>query len=115
MNVSGKIGIFTVMSYLKHLLARFRMGVEPDPAWAEWDKIGDRFRLPREWVHCTHCGAYSWRIPPHALDPCPLVVEMSESAGLKMDAERTTAIKSGVQLEEFMRMMQQQLGQGDDE
>lgn len=102
-----------MLAILRQFIARLK--TERDPAWEAWDEVGDRFRLPREWIHCAHCGAYAWRLPPHGLDPCPLVVEITESAGLKLDAERSTAIRSGVQIEELSRLLKLQIEGEDDE
>ena len=73
---------------------------------------------PEEWIVCDHCGAYGWRIPPHVYDPCPLVVQTVEAAGLKMDTERNQTIAAGLamreHLEHFQKWMEREIG-GDDE
>lgn len=45
------------------------------------------------------CAEFFWRLPPHGFNPCPLVAGMAEATGLKLDAERMTAVKAGVHLE----------------
>jgi hypothetical protein len=78
-----------------------------DEALAEWSQsmqLADELGLPAEWRVCTHCGEQSWRLAPHMFDPCPFVVEMANSAGLKFDAERMTAIRAGAHMEEMTRI-----------
>lgn len=73
-----------------------------DPIIALADYLG----WPDDWVVCPSCSAHSWRMPPHIFDPCPMLVEMAQSAGLKMDAERSAAIRSGVTLEAQAQALQ---------
>lgn len=75
-------------------------------AWRQSDKTADKLGLPPEWVLCPICGQQSWRFPPHSLDPCPLAIQVAEAQGLKFDAERMTALRTGVNLEQSMQMMQ---------
>lgn len=97
---------------IRSLRALFRPPT--DPAWSQWDDLADSFDLPREWVVCSHCGQQGWRFPPHQFDPCPLVLQMAEVAGLKYDAERATSVRMGVHMEELTRMMRQQMEDEDD-
>lgn len=63
---------------------------------------------PKEWLICPSCAAFSWRLPPHGLgEACPLSESMAQSAGLKLDAERSTAIRTGVVLETQAEAMSQ--------
>lgn len=78
-------------------------------------EIADRVGIPREWVACPFCGKQTWAMPPHAAEPCPLVMQMAQDLGLKLDAERMTAVRAGVGIEEMARQMRKQLGEeGDD-
>ncbi len=63
-----------------------------DPDWAAMDALAESWGLPRTWLTCPHCGQFSWRIPPH---------------GLKFDAERSSAIRLGVHMEEMTRAVRQ--------
>ncbi len=92
---------------MKNFLRRLR-GKATDPDWAALDDLADNFALPRAWVVCAHCGAMSWRLPPHEIgQPCPYVAGMAEVTGLKFDAERSTAVRAGVQIEEMTRALRQ--------
>lgn len=104
-------GIFTFMFPKKHrLYQELPDGFEPVlELYGPINKLADVLGWPKDWIVCPHCSAHSWRIPPHTFDPCPLIVEMSESAGLKMDAERSTAIRAGVTMERQMEALQQLL------
>ena len=68
--------------------------------------LADSLGWPDEWIICPHCSAYSWRLPPHVFEACPILVEMTQSAGLKMDAERTAAIRSGITMEKQFEALQ---------
>jgi hypothetical protein len=90
-----------------------------DP-WLELDSMADLADLPREWLICPSCSEFGWRFPPHSFKPCPLVVGMAESAGLKFDAERMAAVRAGVHLEDMGKAMREYLdehglGRGDAE
>src|SRR3990172_10986506 len=60
----------------------------------EWD-------LPRQWVICPNCGEQDWVLPPHGLEQCPLLIQMAEQMGLKIDAERMMAVRTGINIEEM--------------
>lgn len=62
----------------------------------EWD-------IPKQWIVCPTCGAQTWVLPPHAHEPCPLVLETMQQFGLKLDAERMAAIRTGIGVEEIAR------------
>lgn len=81
-------------------------------------RLADEMGWPKQWLICQHCGEHGWRVPPHIFDPCPLVVETMEAAGLKMDAERNQAIQSGVAMRDQLDLFRQWLGremQGEEE
>jgi hypothetical protein len=63
--------------------------------------------VPEQWIVCPACSAQSWVLPPHGLDPCPLVVQGMEQLGLKFDAERMAAIRTGVSVEEMTRALRE--------
>lgn len=85
-------------------------------AWGVSEANANRLGLPREWLTCPMCGEQSWRWPPHSFDPCPLVVKMTEAAGLKMDAERMTAARAGIQVETLTKLVREHfLEEGGDE
>ena len=69
--------------------------------------------LPLEWKACACCNETSWVFPPHGSQPCPLVVQIAEQLGLKFDAERMQAVRTGVNMEEIARQMRSLAG--DDE
>ena len=69
--------------------------------WLELDNLADLLELPRQWVVCPMCAEFFWRLPPHGFNPCPVAAGMAEAAGLKLDAERMTAVKAGVHLEDM--------------
>ena len=70
-------------------------------SWLELDNMADIADLPRQWVVCPMCAKHSWRLPPHGFKPCPMAVSMAEAAGLKLDAERMTAVRAGVHLQDM--------------
>lgn len=83
--------------------------------WRKLNSIADQYELPDLWIYCPMCGAQGWRLPPHGiLEPCPMVKEMYESAGLKFDAERSTALRMGIGMEEAARAMRRMM-EGEDE
>ena len=93
-----------------------KLGIAVDPAWRELEALADSFALPREWIVCPHCGSYGWRVPPHGFnEPCPVVMSMSEVAGLKFDAERSSAVRLGVHMEEMTRALRQMTEEEDEE
>jgi hypothetical protein len=65
---------------------------------AEWD-------LPRAWVVCPTCGEQDWVLPPHGMEPCPLVTQMAEGMGIKIDAERNMALRTSVSIEEMAKQL----------
>ncbi len=69
--------------------------------------MADLADLPEQWLVCPMCAEFSWRIPPHGFKPCPLAVETAESTGMKLDAERMTAVRAGVHLEQMSKAMRQ--------
>jgi hypothetical protein len=100
-----------MLRYLKS-----RLGIPTDPEWKALDRLADAFALPRQWIVCGHCGAWGWRVPPHGFtEPCPLVIQMTETAGLKFDAERSTTIRAGIQMEEITRALRNMTGEEEDE
>jgi hypothetical protein len=70
------------------------------------NELADGMGWPSQWLVCGHCGAWSWRLPPHTFDPCPLVVEAAQSQGMKMDAERSMAIRAGINFEKQAQAFQ---------
>lgn len=66
---------------------------------------------PRMWLVCPGCALQSYRLPPHGANPCPI----AQSAGLKLDAERMTAIQLRQQMEEATRLIREQMGDEDDD
>ena len=91
--------------YLLHLLGKKDKNLEWLRPWMELDSMADVMGIPEEWLICPMCAEFSWRIPPHGFNPCPIAVGMAESAGLKLDAERMTAVRAGVQFEEMSKAM----------
>ena len=67
--------------------------------------------LPKVMYTCEHCGAAGWRYPPHLFEPCPIVLTISESEGLRLDAERSSTIKAGIQMEKITEMMNRLYGE----
>jgi hypothetical protein len=54
---------------------------------------------PKQWMICPACSQQSWVIPPHLFSPCPLLEDAAGSMGLKIDAERMTAVRAGNAME----------------
>lgn len=73
--------------------------------FSERNAIARTSRLPRAWIICPSCGEQSWVLPPHGLEACPLVVQAAEQVGLKFDAERMMAVRTGVNIEEMTKEM----------
>lgn len=73
-----------------------------------------QLRFPDEWIVCSFCGEAGWGTHPHFGTPCPIAAAMADAAGLKMDAERVSAVRAGLSMEEVTRLMREQLG-GEDE
>lgn len=86
---------------------------------ALWEQIvatADLLGLPDQWVLCPMCGSQSWRFPPHGIgEPCPIAKEMMDAAGMKLEAERSTAIRLGVGMEEAMKQVRRSFGEEDDD
>lgn len=76
----------------------------------EFNQLGDDVGWPRAWVVCPHCGKQSWRVPPHGVEPCPIVAQTAEQLGMRFDAERMAAVRSGVHLEEATRALREYFG-----
>jgi len=71
-----------------------------------------QYGIPAQWIVCPSCGAQSWVFPPHGLaEPCPLIVEGMEQLGMKFDAERNAAIRTGVGIEEIARAAREMSGE----
>lgn len=85
-----------------------------DDPWRVFDTQADAWGLPRQWIVCPHCGQQSWRIPPHVFEPCPLVTQTAESLGMRFEAERSTALRGGVHIEELTRLMREHFGEEDE-
>lgn len=84
-------------------------------AWRGLDELADDLVLPPDWLVCPICGEQSWRFPPHMLDPCPLAIQMAEAQGLKLDAERMMALRTGVHMERLGLLMQHVVDEAEDE
>jgi hypothetical protein len=77
------------------------------PLIAPDSDLAVRVRFPNEWVVCAFCGEAGWGVHPHYGEPCPIVTSVSQSAGLKLDADRSFVARSGVQLDEMTRVMRE--------
>jgi hypothetical protein len=74
------------------------------------NQLADIAGMPKEYIECSFCGAQDWRYPPHGLsEPCPLVVDMFSSMGMKVDADRMLAVRSGLQMETIQEFIEQQM------
>lgn len=100
---SDSPGIFT------HLLRKKTPDLDWLEPWMQLDSMADLMDLPREWIVCPACAEFFWRFPPHGFNPCPFAVGMVESAGLKLDAERMTAVRAGVHLEEMSKAVRKHI------
>ena len=103
------------MRWLRMKLARWRLRKTPGVDFSAQDqliRLADGYGYPHRWIVCEFCGAHSWQFPPHMADGCPLVTDISQSAGLRMDAERMTHTRLGVHLEETTRRMNELFGEG---
>lgn len=101
------------MKFIREIRYRLR-GSTAD--WRAYEVLCDAMGAPRAWVVCPHCGAQDWRLPPHALqEPCPLVQETAQSLGLRFDAERMTALRTGTHLEAATQAMQRYFNPPEDE
>jgi hypothetical protein len=107
-------GIFTSVLDLLERIGLIRRLSENEKVYRETarerDAFADIMRYPHIWLVCPFCGAQSYRLPPHAQNPCPV----AESQGLKLDAERNAAVRMGQQMEEATRFIREQKGDGDD-
>lgn len=90
---------------LKHMLR----ALAPD------SEVTARLNLPNEWVVCSFCGEAGWGVHPHYGHPCPIVAAMSESAGMKIDADRSSTIRAGLHLEEMTRIVRDHFGLEDED
>jgi hypothetical protein len=79
--------------------------------YRERNNMAREWGLPRQWVVCASCGEQDWVLPPHGLEPCPLVIQMTEQVGLKIDAERMASVRVGVGMEEVTREMRRLMGE----
>lgn len=70
---------------------------------SELSEFADEHGLPKQWIVCPSCQRQAWVVPPHGFEPCPLVLEMAQQLGLKLDAERMAAIRTGIGVEEIAR------------
>lgn len=84
-----------------------RIGFSVDPTWRELDRKADALGLPRVWVVCPHCGEQWWRLPPHGFEPCPIATALADAMGIKIDADRSAAIRMGVSAEEMWNTLRQ--------
>lgn len=80
-------------------------------AFSDMSRLGERSGLPRQWIYCPICGAYSWVMPPHGLDPCPVAVANREN----LDAQRMAHIRSGVSMTDMTTMLREMFGKEVDE
>ena len=103
-----------ILEEVRRAVRRIAFG-KSDPRWEAWDALGDELSLPRQWVACPNCGQQGWRIPPHAFEPCPLVVQTAEAAGMKFDADRMAALRLGVQAEELTKLFKAQFTEEEEE
>lgn len=71
--------------------------------YREKNEMAKEWKLPKQWIICPSCGQQSWVLPPHGHDACPLVLETVQQLGLKLDAERMAAIRTGLGVEEIAR------------
>lgn len=81
----------------------------------ERNQMAEEWELEKQWLVCPSCSAQSYVMPPHGMDPCPLVVQMMEGLGMKFDAERMAAIRTGVGFEEIVNDARKLWDQGEQE
>jgi hypothetical protein len=79
-------------------------------AFQPTNAMADAMGWPAQWLICQHCGEWSWRLPPHIFDPCPLVVDAAQTQGLKMDAERSMAVRAGINFEKQAQAFTEYMG-----
>ena len=83
-------------------------------AWSSYfsdrNVIARSSKVPRAWVVCPSCGEQGWVLPPHGIDPCPLVIQAAQDLGLKFDAERMAAVRAGVSMEETSKEIRRMMG-----
>lgn len=96
---------------LLHLLRKKKDDLEWLGPWMELDSMADLMEIPHEWLICPMCAEFSWRLPPHGFKPCPLAIGMADSAGLKLDAERMTAVRAGVHFDEMSKVMREHIAE----
>jgi hypothetical protein len=76
----------------------------------ERNQMAQEWELQMRWIVCPSCGAQAWVLPPHGLDSCPLAIQAMEQLGLKFDAERMAAIRTGIGVEEIARVAREMRG-----
>lgn len=104
MTLSGLLGKVTSVRF-RRLSSEAR---EFKRLWKLNDEFPSSVSLPGQWIACLHCGAQTWRWPPHGLNnPCPLVAGAVEALGLKTDAERMMALRSGIHIEQASRVLEE--------
>lgn len=95
------------VTLLERIRDKARRTLSAREAWSGINTIADAAGAPREYVTCDFCGAMEWRLPPHGFnEPCPVSVTVLESMGMKIDAERMLAVRSGVHMEQMRSMME---------
>lgn len=82
--------------------------------YVERNAMAEEWGLTKQWIVCPHCGAQTWVLPPHGHDPCPLVLETVEQLGMKFDAERMAAVRTGVGIEEIARAARELGGEAEE-
>ena len=103
------------MTLIERIQNKTRRVLEARELWSGINIIADAAGAPREYVTCGICGATEWRVPPHGFaDPCPVAEAMLSAMGMKVDAERMLAVRSGVHLEEMREMLENMLPSRDD-
>lgn len=95
------------MGLVKIIRQRAARRLRARRAWQGIHDLADAAGVPWQFIVCQYCGAQSWRLPPHGLDePCPIVVDTHEAMQLKADAERSLAVRSGVQMERMQEFLE---------
>ena len=82
-----------------------------DPNIETMNRTARQMGLPKVMYTCEHCGSSGWRYPPHMFESCPLLIAISEAAGLKIDAERNATIAAGIQFQELGEMLRRTFGE----